>query len=230
MTPPPPEHRRPMLIDINLLPAEVWRPPIRISLFSVTLVILALIGGYLLFPFAILAQYYQVPELSNVYQLWQQQQDDVASLEATLAAKQAYLVYLVGQAGIALALQNQIDELEGLLNAMSGDYQVLSDGTVTWSEVLTRIKAVAPSGIYLTSIAQGSEVSIKGTADSDRDVSLFAVALRNTELFSQVFISEMTCVSPTPTPTPTPMPTPTPTPPVGRCTFTITATLSGGSQ
>lgn len=188
MTSPPPEHRRPTLIDINLAPVVVWRPPV--SLFSVILLILALIGGLLLFPFALLAQWYAVPDIPNVYSLAAHQQEEVADLEADLLAKQAELAYLqslVVQAGDLGAL---IDEVESLLAAMEQDYLVLSEGRVTWSTVLEEIDDAAPTGITITSISQGSDLTIEGTADSDLRISEYASALEDTGLFSQVRITE----------------------------------------
>lgn len=229
----PEQPRRPMLIDINLAPTEARAPVISISLFSVTLVILALVGGYLIYPFAAFTRWSQLSEIPNLYQVVTAWQDHVADQETTLSAKEAQLAYLMGLASPALALQDQIDELESLLNAMDRDYPVFSQGVVEWSTVLKRIDQVAPSGITILSITQGSEVSIEGIAETGNDIWSYATRLTETGLFSKVEVIEAIYVppaSPTPTPTPAPTPTPTPTPLPTGWSFIITVTLPGGSQ
>ena len=229
----PEQTRRPMLIDINLAPVEARRPLISISMFSLTLVILALVGGYLLFPFAAFTRWSQLSELPNLYQVVTAWQDHVADQEATLAQKEAYRDYLISLSGQAADLRSQIDELESLLNAMEQDHPVFSQGVVEWSTVLKRIDQVAPSGIGIRSITQGSEVSIEGIAATGNDIWSYATRLTETGLFSKVEVIEALYVppaSPTPTPTPAPTPTPTPTPPPTGWSFILTVTLSGGSQ
>ena len=231
----PEQPRRPMLIDINLAPTEVRRPPISISMFSMTLVILALVGGLLLFPFTTLTRWSQLSEIPNLYQMATVWQDHVTDQETTLSAREAQLAYLMGLAGSALSLQNQIDELESLLSAMDRDYPIFSQGVVEWSTVLRRIDYVAPAGVTILSITQGSEVSIEGIAETSNDIWSYATRLAGTRLFSRVEVIKATYVpaaTPTPTPTPAPTPTPTPTPlPTGTYwTFIIAVTLPGGSQ
>ncbi|MFQ5988226.1 MAG: PilN domain-containing protein, partial [Dehalococcoidia bacterium] len=208
-------------------------PLISISMFSLTLVILALVGGYLLFPFTTLAQLYRWPEIPNLHQVVTAWQDYVADQETTLSAKEAQLAYLMGLAGTAQALRDQIDELGSLLNAMEQDYTVFSQGVVEWSTVLKKIDQVAPSGIGILSITQGSEVTIEGIAETGNDIWSYATRLSETGLFSKVEVIEAIYVppaSPTPTPTPAPTPTPTPAPLPTGWSFIITVTLSGGGQ
>lgn len=233
---PPQQHRRPSLIQLNLLPAEVWRPPITISMFSVTLVILVLVGAYLLFPFSIFAQWYGWPNIPNLQSLVLQQRGEVSDLEDELEQKQAYLSYLESQIIEATNLRTEINGALDLLDAMGGDYPVLSASIVTWSGVLREIDRLAPSGVTITSISQGSELTIDGTADTVADVWSYANRLEEAELDGERIFSEVAITSweaaeatPTPIPTPTPTVTPTPTPPVGS--FTIVAKLIvGGSQ
>jgi len=226
---PPQQHRRPSVIQLNLLPAEVWHPPITISPFSVTLVILVLVGAYLLFPFSTLAQQYGWPNIPNLMQ----QRAAVSDLEDELEQKQAYLDYLESQIVEATNLRAQINEGEDLLTAMFIDYPVLSASVVTWSAVLREIDRLAPSGVTITSVSEGSDLTIDGTADDVADVWSYANRLEEAELygeriFSEVAITNWQAAEATPTPTPTVTPTPTP-PVVGS--FTIVAKLSiGGDQ
>jgi len=202
-------------------------------MFSVTLVILALVGGYLLFPFATLAQLYGWPEIPNLHQVVTAWQDYVADQQTTLSAREAELARLRSLAGQAADLRSQIDELETRLNAMEQDYPVFSQGVVEWSTVLKTIDQVAPSGISILSVTQGSEVTIEGIAATGNDIWTYASRLAETALFSKVEVTEAIYVppaSPTPTPTPAPTPTPTPTPLPTGWSFVITVTLSGGGQ
>jgi hypothetical protein len=234
---PPQHHRRPSLIKLNLLPAEAWRPPITISPFSVTLVVLVLVGAYLLFPFSTLAQQYGWPNIPNLHSLVMQQRAAVSDLEDELEQKQAYLDYLESQIVEATNLRAQISEGEDLLDAMFIDYPVLSASMVTWSGVLREIDRLAPSGVTIISVSQGSDLTIDGTADDVADVWNYANRLEEAELYGERLFSEVAITNwqaaeatPTPTPTPTPTVTPTPTPPVVG-SFTIVAKLSiGGSQ
>lgn len=230
----PQQHRRPPLIQLNLLPAEVWRPPITISPFSVTLVILVLVGAYLLLPFSVFAQWYGWPNIPNLHYLVLQQRGEVSDLEDELEQKQGYLSYLQSLIVEATDLRTQIDEALGLLGAMGGDYEFLSASMVTWSSVLREIDRLAPDGVTITSISQGSKLAIDGIAPAFADVSNYRNRLEEAELdgeriFSQVNITYYETGKATPTPTPTPAVTPTPAPPVGS--FTIEATLNmGGGQ
>ncbi|MFQ5925556.1 MAG: PilN domain-containing protein [Dehalococcoidia bacterium] len=227
----PEQPLRPMLIDINLAPTEVRRPPISISLFSVTLVILALVGGYLLFPFTTFAQLYRWPDIPNLYQVVTAWQDYVSDQKTMLSARQTELDRLMGLAGQAADLRSQIDERETRLNAMDQDYPVFSQGVMEWSTVLKKIDQVAPSGIAILSITQGSEVTIEGIAETGNDIWSYASRLAETELFSRVEVTEAIFVPPaSPTPTPTPAPTPAPAPLPTGWSFIITVTLTGGSQ
>ena len=234
---PPQHHRRPSLIQLNLLPAEAWRPPITISLFSVTLVIVVLVGAYLLFPFSILAQQYGWPNIPNLQSLVLQQRGVVSDLEEELEQKQAYLTYLQSLIMEATNLRTQINEGQDLLDAMVDDYPVLSASMVTWSGVLREIDRLAPSGVTITSISQGSDLTIDGTAEDVADVWSYADRLEEAELDGERIFSEVAITSwqaaeatPTPIPTPTPTVTPTPAPPVVG-SFTIVAKLIvGGGQ
>ncbi len=176
----PPQQRRPKLIDINLVPRREVRPPI--SLFGVIVALLIMAFAYAIFPIA---------DIPNLYGLWHEQREDVDELEDTLAEKEAEYAYLLTLSVEAQALQTQINELESLLGAMSGDYQVLSQSAVTWSEVLEMIHEVAPAGVNITSITEGSKIEIEGTAATGDDVTSFAMALSNTGLFGTVGPTEM---------------------------------------
>jgi len=184
----PPEHRRPSLIDINLIPIKEWKPPI--SLFGVIVAILILVLIYAIFPFATLAEDYDWPDIPNLYGLWHEQKDDINSLEDILAEREAYRTWLMGQVEQAGDLRERIDEFENLLGAMEQDYAALSQGTITWSNVLETIEDAAPAGVNLISIAQGSSIEIAGTATSDALISEFAAALEDTGLFASVDITE----------------------------------------
>ena len=185
----PPEHRRPRLIDINLASVgrgrKEERPPI--PLFTVAVVFLILVLAYAIFPFAALAEDYDIP---NLYGLWDEQRDDIKSLEDTLAEREAYRVWLMELAGEAGDLNEMIDALESLLVAMEQDYTTLSQDRVTWSEVLGEIEDAAPAGVSITSVIQGSDVEIEGTAATDELISEYAAALADTGLFSKVEITE----------------------------------------
>jgi subtilisin-like proprotein convertase family protein len=184
----PPEHRRPSLIDINLIPIKEWKPPI--SLFGVIVAILILVFIYAVFPFATLAEDYDWPDIPNLYGLWHEQKDDINSLEDTLAEREAYRTWLIGQVEQAGDLNEQIDAAENLLGTMEQDYAALSQGTITWSSVLETIEDAAPAGVNLISIAQGSSIEIAGTATSDALISEYAAALEDTGLFASVDITE----------------------------------------
>ncbi|MBA7599182.1 hypothetical protein ES703_06209 [subsurface metagenome] len=180
----PPQPRRPRLTDINLIPRKEVRPPI--SLFGVTVALLIVLLIYAVFPFAYLAQEYDWPDVPNLYGLWDEQRDDIDDLENTLDDAEAELARLQSLFPEALALIDQINELESLLSVMGGDYQILSQSAVIWSEVLEVIHEVAPAGVTITSIIEGSSLDIEGTAVSGDDVTSFAMALSNTGLFGEV--------------------------------------------
>ena len=171
----PPQSRRPRLTDINLIPRREVRPPI--SRFGVTIALLIVLLMYAVFPFA---------DIPNLYGLWHEQQEDIDDLENTLDDAEAELGRLQSQFPEALALINQINDLESLLSVMGGDYQILSQSVVIWSEVLEVIHEVAPAGVTITSIIEGSSLDIEGTAMSGDDVTSFAMALSNTGLFGEV--------------------------------------------
>jgi subtilisin-like proprotein convertase family protein/Tfp pilus assembly protein PilN len=184
-----PEHRRPSLIDINLASVERQRRegPSPISPFSVIVVFLILILAYAIFPFAALTEDSDIP---NLYGVWHEQQDDIDSLKDTLTEKEELRDWLIALAGEAGDLSELINETESLLGAMEQDYTALSQGTVTWSEVLEAIEDAAPVGVTLTSIEEGSSIDIEGTAATDALISEYAAALEDTGLFSDVDITE----------------------------------------
>jgi len=184
-----PEPRRPSLIDINLASVERRRregpPPI--SPFSVIVVLLILILAYAVFPFAALTEDSDIP---NLYGAWHEQQDDIDSLKDTLTEKEELRDWLIALAGEAGDLSELIAETESLLGNMEQDYTALSQGTVTWSEVLEAIEDAAPVGVTLTAISEGSSIDIEGTAATDALISEYATALEDTGLFSDVDITE----------------------------------------
>ena len=185
----PSEHRRPSLIDINLASVERRRRegPSPISPFSVIVVFLILVLAYAIFPFAALMEDSDIP---NLYGAWREQQDDIDSLEDTLAEKEELRDWLIALAGEAGDVSERINQLENMLSAMEQDYTALSQGTVTWSEMLEAIEDAAPVGVTLTSISEGSSIKIEGTAATDALISEYAAALEDTGLFSDVDITE----------------------------------------
>ncbi len=218
-SPRPPEQRRPMPVEINLVPRAKAKAPgrgisIPISTFNVVLVLLVLALGYLVFPFTSFSEDNAIHDLPNLYGLYDEHQDAIDEWEDLLATRELELSLLMGLSGQALTLQEQIDGLEDLLVDITVSYQALAASTVVWSQVLEEINDATPTGVTITSVFNGSDLEIQGLAEDTGDIIDFRTALLDTQLFVAVVISEMTCE-----------PVPTPTPP---CTFTITTSLFGG--
>ena len=168
---------------------------------------LVLALGYLIFPFASFSEDNAIHDLPNLYGLYDEHQDAIDEWEDILESKEAEQDYLMGLSGQAIILQEQIDDLEGLLGDIALSYQALAASTVVWSQVLEEINDAVPIGVTITSVSHGPDLEIQGLAGDTGNIIDFRTALLDTQLFFAVVISEMAC------------------PP---CTFTITASLLGG--
>lgn len=203
-----PEQRRPMPVEINLVPrakakGERRRTSISISTFNVVLVMLVLALGYLIFPFASFSEDNAIHDLPNLYALYDEHQDAVDGWDKQVDDLKDLLT-------VATGLRVQRDQLVKMVSDINQSSAALSASTVAWSQVLAEIHDVAPAGIAITSIQQGSDLKIDGEAEASADVYLFRTALLNTQWFSSADVRQVEC-EPAP------------------CTFTIAATLRGGA-
>lgn len=168
--------RRPKLIDLNLLPPEYL--PRKLSRLSVALVILIV----LMLCLPVLFIFFKA---------------DVDAESAALQTKrdglQAQLTDLYDIKRQADALQAQIDTRDSALEAIEQDYQTFIQNRVLWSEIVEKIDYILPGKrVTLKSIVQSdSRVTLTGTATRDSYVEEYARALRESEYFSEAYVTSL---------------------------------------
>ncbi len=174
-------------LEINLFDGKVKHSTAKSQLsvsvpnLSILLVVLVLILGYAMLPFAMVEA---APDLPNLYGYMSDKQDHVADLEAELAQRQDHLSGL--KTNLIPQAKSMLEEIDSTTSTLV-DYEQAYDQMFTyapWSDVVEEIDDLAPAEIDLTYIAQdGNQVVVEGITDASIRISEYAHALLESELF-----------------------------------------------